>query len=104
MTALAILLTSLIAACGSDNHPVIVIENHLATPVTVLFVNSAGQERSLVDTIPPGRAYSVDVFPTDTCTDGELVARDNATGDEVARSPGPVCRPSRWVIQAPAPS
>jgi hypothetical protein len=99
--ASALLVVTVVAACGSDNHPVIVIENRLSGPVTVVFLNSAGQESSLVETISPGLAYSVDAFPTDHCTPGVLIARDQATGGEVARSVSPVCRPSHWIIEAP---
>jgi hypothetical protein len=100
----AVLLAAVLAACASDNHPVIVIENRLPNPVKVVFLNSLGQESSLVETISPGLAYSVDVFPTDHCTPGVLIARDQATGAEVARSQSPVCRPSRWTIEEPARS
>ena len=100
----AVLLAAVLAACGSDNHPVIVIENDLALPVTVVFLNSVGKESSLIQTIAPGLVYTVDVFPTDRCTPGVLIARDQATGTEVARSQSPVCRPSRWVIDAPRAS
>jgi hypothetical protein len=78
-----------------------VIENQLPDPVTVVFLNSAGQESSLVETISPGLAYSVDAFPTDHCTPGVLIARDQDTAVEVARSGSPVCRPSHWIIEAP---
>jgi hypothetical protein len=100
----AVLLAAILGACRSDDHPVIVIENRLADPVTVVFLNSSGQESPLVTTISPGLEYSVDVFPTDRCTPGVLIARDVATGAEVARSQSPVCRPSRWIIAAPAES
>ena len=100
----ALVLTAILGACGSDNHPVIVIENRLSFPVAVVFLNSAGQESSLVETISPGLEYSVDVFPTDRCTPGVMIARDTATGAEVGRSQSPVCRPSRWIIAAPAVS
>jgi hypothetical protein len=100
----ALLLAAILSGCAAqDDHPVIVIENRLPDPVAVLFLNAAGQESSLVETISPGREHSVDVFPTDRCTPGVLLARDKATGAEVARSQGPVCRPSRWIIE-PAPA
>jgi hypothetical protein len=101
---LAFLLAAVLGACGSDNHPVIMIENRLSAPVTVVFLNSAGQESSVAETISPGLEYSVDVFPTDHCTPGVLIARDKATGAELARSESPVCRPSRWIIEAPSKS
>jgi hypothetical protein len=99
-----LLLAAILGACASDNHPVIVIENRMSAPVTIVFLNSGGQESSLVDTISPGLEYSVDVFPTDRCTPGVLVARDKATGAEVARSQSPICRPSHWIIEAPTGS
>jgi hypothetical protein len=99
-----IVFAATFGACGSDNHPVIVIENNLPDPVTVVFVNTDGQESSLVEAISPGFQYSVDVFSTDKCTPGVLVARDTTTGAEVARSQSPVCRPSHWVIGIPGGS
>ncbi|HJP89032.1 MAG TPA: hypothetical protein VJ850_08365 [Candidatus Limnocylindrales bacterium] len=98
------MIASFVGGCASDNHPVIVIENELAAPVTVVFINADGQESSLVDTISPGMQYSVDVFPTDHCTPGVLIARDKVTNAEVARSQSPVCRPSRWTIAVSAAS
>ena len=98
----AFLATAVLGACASDNHPVIVIENRLSDPVAVVFLNSAGEESSLVETIAPGLAYSLEVFPTDHCTPGVLLARDQTTAAEIARSESPVCRPSRWIIQAPS--
>jgi hypothetical protein len=96
----ALLLVAGLGGCASDNHPVIMIQNRLATPVTVVFLNPAGQENSIVQTVAPGLDYSVEVFRTDKCTEGVLVARDKATGAEVGRSPSPVCSPSRWMIGA----
>jgi hypothetical protein len=99
----ALFLAALLGAC-LDNHPVIMIKNRVDFPVTIGFVNSLGHESSLVDTVEPGLDWSVDVFPTTRCTPGFMIARDKATGAEVARSQGPVCRPSVWVIEAPAAS
>ena len=97
----ALLVACVLAAC-SDNHPVITIRNRAAVRVTISFVNSLGNESSLVDTVEPGLDYSVDAFPATQCTPGFLLARDKATRAEVARSPNPVCRPSVWVIEPAA--
>jgi hypothetical protein len=100
----ALLLSIVVGACASDNHPVIMIDNQLAIPLTVVFLDETGTESSVLETLPANAEYPVSIFPTDRCTPGVLVARDKSTGAEVARSIGPVCRPSRWVISAPGAS
>jgi len=84
---------------------VITIDNRLAVPVRITFVNSLGQEGDLVANLPPGLEATLDVFPAgqDKCTAGQMMARDVTTGTELARSPNPVCRPSRWVISPGSP-
>lgn len=101
--AVVALLAGAVAGCATDQHPVIMIDNQLAIPVTVVFVSEAGAESSVAREVPARSQYPVSIFPTDRCTPGVLVARDPTTGAEVARSTSPVCRPSRWVIPA-APS
>jgi hypothetical protein len=100
----ALLLAAILGACASDQHPVILIDNQLAIPVTVVFQDEAGAESDVVETVPADSEYPVSIFRTDRCTPGVLIARDKATGVEVARSQGPVCRPSRFVIVAPPSS
>lgn len=97
----ALLLAAVLGACASDQHPVIMIDNQLPIPLTVVFLDEAGAESGVVETVPADSEYPVSIFPTDRCTPGVLVARDKATGAEVARSKSPVCRPSRFVIVAP---
>jgi hypothetical protein len=100
----ALLLSIVVGACASDNHPVIMIDNQLAIPLAVVFLDETGAESNVLETLPANAQYPVAMIPTDRCTPGVLVARDKSTGAEVARSIGPVCRPSRWVISAPATS
>jgi hypothetical protein len=82
------------------------IENRLDVPLTVVFINANGQEGSLIGNLPAHSQWPLDVFPSglDHCTPGVMVARDLASGAEVARSPNPVCRPSQWTIEAPGES
>jgi hypothetical protein len=97
----ALLVSVVLAACAADSHPVIMIDNELAVPLTIVFLSEAGEESSVLETLPADSEYPVAIFPTDRCTAGVLIARDKSTGAEVARSVGPVCRPSRWVIARP---
>jgi hypothetical protein len=90
----------LFTGCGSDNHPVITIDNQLNSTVKITFLNSLGQEGALVDSLPSHQKVYLDVFPSglDRCTPGAMIARDVSSGTEVARSPDPVCRPSVWTL------
>jgi hypothetical protein len=100
--SLALVVSVVLTACATDGHPVIMIDNELAVPLTIVFVSEAGDESSVLETLPADSEYPVTIFPTDRCTPGVLVARDKSSGAEVGRSVGPVCRPSRWVIGPPA--
>lgn len=109
-TELATLLVTIsIVAAGctaSDYHPVISIDNQLDITVKITFLNPLGQEGGLVEKLPAHQAYSLDLLPagSDRCTPAEMIARDVASGKEVARSPNPVCRPSVWTITSPGGS
>ena len=103
--ALAASIALVLAGCiATDNHPVITIDNRLDVPVVITFVNAAGDEGPLLSRIAAHQGYAIDVFPSgsDHCTTGYMVARDIESGEELARSPNPVCRPSTWTIEARA--
>ena len=97
---LGVLLATLVG-CTLDNHPVVYVKNDAGFPVEVVLAHDSGEE-SVVDLeLPPGAAVTYDRMAD--CVDGVLIARDSA-GQEVARSPRPVCRPSEWVItSSPTP-
>lgn len=99
-----VVLGASVAGCASDQIPVVMVDNRLAIPVTVVFVNDAGTESRVIETVSAHTSYPVDAFSSDHCTPGVLIARDKSTGAEVARSKSPVCRPSRWIIEAPTAS
>ena len=97
-----VVVVGALAGCATDNHPVIMVDNRTHTEITVVFIDQAARESSMVGAIAPGTRYPIENFPASGCKVGVLVARDTASGAEVARSASPVCRPSTFVVEAPS--
>jgi len=80
--------------------------NRTDEAVDIVYINDVGPgEEGVVyedlDTL--SYVYVTDMFRTDICMGGVLIARDQA-GDEVARRHGEICLPGEWIIEAPRPS
>lgn len=98
-TLLAIALVG-VAACASDNYPVLMIRNATDRTVDLILVYAGGAQAS-VATLDPGVEYPYSAMGT--CLDATLVARDGG-GVEIDRVEGPLCRPSVIVLDGVAPN
>ena len=91
----------MVAGCALDNHPVVRIVNHAGVAVDVSIVEVGSTNEKVIETnMKPGMEVTYDRLPSDTCSPVQLVAK-NQQGIEIARNPGPICRPSEWVIEVP---
>ena len=101
--AIALVLCVALGGCfGSDNQSIIWIENRTDTVVGVYLVDAGESEGpKVIHGIEPGLGYSWSDI-AEGCNDGlQLVAKD-PSGNSIARSPTPLCRP--WPSSKPSPT
>lgn len=92
MLVLAALLPFLLAvSCRSD----LLVQNRTDMELTVRVESDTNPQEI---GIKEGSSDTV-VVADDTCLDGPLVAVNQATGDEIARSDEPACSGDIWVIE-----
>ena len=99
LSALLLVVAFALVGCASDQYSVIFVENQTQAVLDVFLVPVGETDGSeVIMDIEPGTEYPYSDI-AEGCSDRlQLLAMDQG-GVVIARSPMPLCRPSRWVIE-----